>query len=219
MASSSSSLYNIRTVCVFAGATLGKDVCFQKAADNLGEVLAAQKIHIVYGGGNKGLKGRVAAAASLGVSKIFGVIMKAFADSPLVGPTYGNEFRVLTMHDRIMSMGDNADAFIVLPGGLDTLEDLFQMLSWAQMSIHQKPVGVLNVDGFFDGLLSFLDSLVDKGFVSPLSRRLLLCATTPQDLIEKFLAYTPEPDPTVVHIIRTDASTSRKRALDLVFSL
>ncbi|KAL6515718.1 hypothetical protein OROHE_018408 [Orobanche hederae] len=216
----SSPLYNIRTVCIFAGATLGKDVCFQKAADNLGEVLAAQKkIGIIYGGGNTGLKGRVAAAASLGVSKILGVILKAFADSPLVGPTYGNEFRVLTMHDRIMSMGDNSDAFVVLPGGLDTLEDLFQMLSWAQMNIHQKPVGILNVDGFFDGLLAFLDSLVEKGFVSPLSRRLLLCATTPQELIDKFLAYTPEPDPTAIHIARTDASTSQKRALDLTLSL
>ncbi|KAL6581404.1 hypothetical protein OROMI_007337 [Orobanche minor] len=214
----SSPLYNIRTVCIFAGATLGKDVCFQKAADNLGEVLAAQKIGIIYGGGNTGLKGRVAAAASLSV-KILGVILKAFADSPLVGPTYGNELRVLTMHDRIMSMGDNDDAFVVLPGGLDTLEDLFQMLSWAQMNIHQKPVGVLNVDGFFDGLLDFLDSLVEEGFVSLLSRRLLLCATTPQELIDKFLAYTPEPDPTAIHIIRTDASTSRKRALDLTLSL
>ncbi|KAL6545064.1 hypothetical protein OROHE_009971 [Orobanche hederae] len=216
----SSPLYNIRTVCIFAGATLGKDVCFQKAADNLGEVLAAQKkIGIIYGGGNTGLKGRVVAAASLGVSKILGVILKAFADSPLVGPTYGNELRVLTMHDRIMSMGDNSDAFVVLPGGLDTLEDLFQMLSWAQMNIHQKPVGILNVDGFFDGLLAFLDSLVEKGFVSPLSRRLLLCATTPQELIDKFLAYTPEPDPTAIHIARTDASTSQKRALGLTLSL
>ncbi|KAL6554660.1 hypothetical protein OROHE_007399 [Orobanche hederae] len=216
----SSPLYNIRIVCIFAGATLGKDVCFQKAADNLVEVLAAQKkIGIIYGGGNTGLKGRVAAAASLGVSKILGVILKAFADSPLVGPTYGNELRVLTMHDRIMSMGDNSDAFVVLPGGLDTLEDLFQMLSWAQMNIHQKPVGILNVDGFFDGLLAFLDSLVEKGFVSPLSRRLLLCATTPQELIDKFLAYTPEPDPTAIHIARTDASTSQKRALDLTLSL
>ncbi|KAL6572438.1 hypothetical protein OROMI_013396 [Orobanche minor] len=165
----SSPLYNIRTVCIFAGATLGKGDCFQKAADNFGEVLAAQKIGIIYGGGNTGLKGRVAAAASLGVSNILGVILKAFADSPLVGPTYGNELRVLSMHDRIISMGDNADAFAVLPGGLDTLEDLFQMLSWAQMNIHQKPVGILNVDGFYDGLLAFLDSLVEKSFVSPLS--------------------------------------------------
>ncbi|KAL6538795.1 hypothetical protein OROMI_025121 [Orobanche minor] len=215
----SSPLYNIQTVCVFAGATLGKDVCFQKAADNFGEVLAARKIGIVYGGGNKGLKGCVAASSSMGASKILGVMLKSMADSPLVGPTYGHEFRVLTMYDRIVSMGDNSDAFVVLPGGLDILEDLFQMLSWAQMNIHQKPVGILNVDGFFDGLLAFLDSMVEKGFVSPLSRRLLLCATTADELIDKFLAYTPESDPTTIHIVRSVASTSRKRSLDLALSL
>ncbi|KAL6580927.1 hypothetical protein OROMI_006850 [Orobanche minor] len=195
----SSPLYSIQSVCVFSGATLGKNVRFRKATDNFIEVMAAKKISIIYGGGNTGLRGREAPSALMGDIKICGVILKLLADSPLVGLAYGNELRVLSMHDRIKSMGNTADAFVVLIGGFDTLEDLFHMLSW--------------------GILAFLDSLIEKGFASPPSRRLLLCATTPEELIDKFLAYIPEPDPTAFCIVHIDASTSGKCALDLALSL
>ncbi|KAL6580920.1 hypothetical protein OROMI_006843 [Orobanche minor] len=112
----SSPLYSIQSVCDFARATLGKNVRFMKATDNFGEVMAARKISIIYGGGNTGLRGRVAASASMGDTKIFGVILKLLADSPLVGPTYGNELRVLSMHDRIMSMGSITDALMGITG-------------------------------------------------------------------------------------------------------
>ncbi|KAL6580912.1 hypothetical protein OROMI_006835 [Orobanche minor] len=170
----SSPLYSIQSVCDFARATLGKNVRFMKAADNFGEVMAARKISIIYGGGNTGLRGRVAASASMGDTKIFGVILKLLADSPLVGPTYGNELRVRFRY----AGGSITDALMGITGHPPKIGGDAQ---------HQR---------IFYGILALLDSLVEKGISSPPSRRLLLCATTPEELIDKFLAYMPEPDPT-----------------------
>ncbi|KAL6514294.1 hypothetical protein OROMI_034306 [Orobanche minor] len=155
----SSSVYSLHSVCVFAGAAPGRNPNFLSAANHLGVVLAANKINVVYGGGSASLMGRVATSAFLGEVKVLGVIPRQLGELPVVGPIVGDELRVSNIQDRMISMLHNADAFIALPGGFGTLDELFQVVSWAQLNIHRKPIGLLNVDGFYDGLLAFTDSL------------------------------------------------------------
>ncbi|KAK0601042.1 hypothetical protein LWI29_020785 [Acer saccharum] len=151
------------------GLNFGKDVEFEEATKNLGKVLAEKRMHLVYGGGNLGLMGCVSKAANEGRSQVLGVIPKALAACDIIGDIVGEVKIVSSMHERKAEMLDHADAFIVLPGGLGTLEELFEVTSWAQLKIHQKPIGLLNVNGFYDSLLSFLDYFVEKGFISPLA--------------------------------------------------
>ncbi|KAL6514429.1 hypothetical protein OROMI_034264 [Orobanche minor] len=194
MASPSS--YSLHSIGVFAGSTPGKNPHFLEAPDNLGKLLAANDINVVYGGGTTGLM-----------------------DLPLVGPTIGDELKVSNIQDRVISMLHNADAFIALPGGFGTLEELFHIITWAQLNIHHKPVGILNIDGFYDGLLAFFDSMVEMRFISPISRRIILCANSAEELLNKFRAYEPQPDPILSHINWTGANDRRKRKLDLTLTL
>ncbi|XVE70356.1 hypothetical protein DITRI_Ditri10aG0066100 [Diplodiscus trichospermus] len=147
----------IKSICVFCGSNIGKNAKFVEAANNLGKVLAKQKIHLVYGGGSLGLMGCVSTTAHVEGSQVLGIIPIALAEGNFVGKTFGEELRVPTMQDRIWKMLDNSDAFIALPGGIGTLEENFQIASWAQLNIHHKPIGLLNIDDFFNKLLSFLD--------------------------------------------------------------
>ncbi|KAL5802963.1 hypothetical protein ACOSQ4_031268 [Xanthoceras sorbifolium] len=154
-------------ICVFCGSSSGKNREFEEAAGQLGKVLAKKKIHLVYGGGNLGLIGRVSKAAYDGGSQVLGIILKAFSVSGVTGTTIGEVQIVSNMHERKAEMFSHADVFIALPRGLGTLEELFEVTSWAQLKIHQKPIGLLNVNGFYDGMLSFLDYVVEKEFISP----------------------------------------------------
>ncbi|KAL6512816.1 hypothetical protein OROMI_034665 [Orobanche minor] len=217
MASPSS--YSLHSIGVFAGSTTGKNPNFLDAADNLGKLLAANDINVVYGGGSTGLMGRVAASAFLGKVKVLGIIPKPLADLPLVGPTIGDELKVSNIQDRVISMLHNADAFIALPGGFGTLEELFHIITWAQLNIHHKPVGILNIDGFYGGLLAFVDSMVEMRFISPISRCIILCANSAEELLNKFRAYEPQPDPILSHINWTGANDRRKHKLDLTLTL
>ena len=142
--------------------------------------------------------GCVSTTAYVGGSKVLGIIPKSFTMGNIAGKTVGEEMQVLSMHERIAQMFLFADAFIALPGGLGTLEELFQMASWAQLRIHQKPIGVLNVNGFYDGLLSFLDHAVEQNFMSNKARQIFISASTATELIDKLQVF--EPDMTISHI-------------------
>ena len=155
-----SSSHHIKNICVFGGSSPGKEIAFLEAANHLGQVLAEKKIHLVYGGGSLGLMGGVSMAAFLGGSQVLGVVPKALANGDIIGKTIGEELQVPTMSDRLNTMFNHADAFIALPGGLGTLEEIFHISSWAQLHIHHKPIGLLNVNGFYDNLLSFLNQVV-----------------------------------------------------------
>lgn len=212
-----------KTICVFAGAKLGKNSEYLSAANNLGRVLAARNINLVYGGGSLGLMGVVAASAHVGGSKVLGIIPKALAEKKITGGTLGNELQVSSMHERMANMLYNSDAFIALPGGLGTLEEIFNIASWSQLCIHQKPLGLLNVNGFYDGLLSFLDHLVEQEFISPSVRKILISSPTAEQMIDQLLAYVPEPDPLLSHI-NWNTKDSRKKqkandGLDLTLRL
>ncbi|XVE56838.1 hypothetical protein DITRI_Ditri04bG0042800 [Diplodiscus trichospermus] len=129
----------------------------QERANNLGRVLAKGKIHLVYGGGSLGLIGCVSTAAHVGGSQVLGIIPTALVEGKFAGKTVMEELRVQTMQHRIWKMLINSDASITLSDGIDTLEEIFQIAFWAQLNIHHKPISLLNVDGFFNKLLSFLD--------------------------------------------------------------
>ncbi|XVF28699.1 hypothetical protein REPUB_Repub15cG0052400 [Reevesia pubescens] len=156
------SVRQIKSVCAFCGSNPGKDEEFVKIPNNLGQVLAERKIHLVYGRGSLGLMGCVAIAAHLRGSKVLGVIHRALAIGNTTGKTIRDEILVSCIHEHINIMIANADAFIALPGGFGTLEEIFQIASWSQLNIHQKPIGILNVNGFYDRCFLFLIMLRNK---------------------------------------------------------
>ncbi|XVF31726.1 hypothetical protein REPUB_Repub17cG0017100 [Reevesia pubescens] len=134
---------------------------FLKIANNLGRTLAERKIRLVYGGGSIGLMGCVAKATQLGGSQNLSIIPRALARRNIIRKTIGSEILVSCMHERMNIMIENADDFIALPAGFGTLEEIFQIASWAQLNIHKTPIGVLNVNGFYDSLFPFFDQAVE----------------------------------------------------------
>ncbi|KAL6569050.1 hypothetical protein OROGR_000775 [Orobanche gracilis] len=216
---SSSSARKFNSICIFGGASYGNEACFTEAAHNLGRTLGEKCIHVVYGGGSLGLMGRAAASAYMEGVKVLGIIPKPLAESKITGATIGDEFRAVNMQDRITHMTNNADAFITLPGGFGTLEELFHVVTRAQLNVHKKPIGLLNVNGFFDGLLSFIDFSSEKGFISERAKQIIVVATTPEDLIKKLIAFVPEPDPALATIVWKEDFTVRKRKTDAFLSL
>jgi len=160
------SALKIKNICVFGGSSPGKENEFLKSANHLGRVLAERKIHLVYRGGNLGLMGSVSITAFLGGSQVLGITPKALAKVDIIGKTIGEELQVSTMSDQMNAMFNHVDAFIALPGGLGTLEEIFHISSWAQLHIHHKPIGLLNVNVFYDNLLSFLDQVVEQKFLT-----------------------------------------------------
>ncbi|XVE81629.1 hypothetical protein DITRI_Ditri15bG0080500 [Diplodiscus trichospermus] len=161
-----SSVKTLKKIYVFCGANYRKDESYVKAVHRLGEVLGKIGINLIYEGGSLGLMGCVSTAAAVHGRRVLGIIPLAFTEKNLIGKTCGKELKVATMHKRLLKMMEFGDAFIALPGGFNTLDELFQVVSWAQLNIHQKPIGVLNVNGFFDGLLSFLDHAVEQNFIT-----------------------------------------------------
>ncbi|KAL6501115.1 hypothetical protein OROHE_025312 [Orobanche hederae] len=216
---SSSSARKFNSICIFGGASYGNEACFTEAAHNLGRTLGERCIHIVYGGGSPGLMGRAAASAYMEGLKVVGIIPKPLAESKINGATIGDEFRAVNMQDRITHMLNNADAFITLPGGFGTLEELFHVVTRAQLNIHRKPIGLLNVNGFFDGLLSFINYSSGKGFISERAKQIIVVATIPEELIKKLIAFVPEPDPALANVIWTENLTVRKCKRDAFLSL
>ena len=212
------SVRKIRSLCVFCGSSPGKDKEFVNAASDLGKRLAERKIHLVYGGGSLGLMGCVSTAAHLGGSQVLGVVPTPLTVGNIIGTTVGEELRVSSMHERIARMIGNADAFICLPGGFGTLEELFQVTSWAQLNIHQKPIGLLNINHFFDDLLSFLDKAVEQHFISQSTREILVTASTPDQLIDNLERFIYKPDPVIAQINWFGEET-KKRKLDLTLRL
>ena len=209
--------YQITKICVFCGSSSGKDEKFVEAAHNLGRTLAKRKFNLLYGGGSLGLMGCVSTAAYVGGSKVLGIIPKAFAAGNITGKTVGDEMKVLTMNERKANMIYFADAFIALPGGLGTLEEIFQTASWAQLRIHQKPIGLLNVNGFYDGLLSFLDHAVEQKFMTPKGRNIFISASTADELIDQLQVF--EPDTSIAPIDWLSKNIRKKPRVDLTLSL
>lgn len=178
-------------ITVYCGSSPGKNPAFQSTAIQLGKVLAERKITLVYGGGSVGLMGVLAQSVIDHGGQVIGIIPQSIADMEVAFTSLGDLRIVEDMHTRKAQMAELADAFIALPGGMGTIEELMEILTWAQLGFHHKPCGVLNIDGFYDQLLHFLDRLVEDQFVAPENRSLLLVDHNPEGLLDQFLTYQP----------------------------
>lgn len=175
----------VHAVAVYCGASAGTDPAFRETAEAVGTLLAQEGITLVYGGGNIGLMGVVANAALAAGGKVIGVITEGLQQREVGHPGLHALHVVDTMHTRKAMMADLADAFIALPGGFGTLDELFEMLTWAQLGIHGKPIGLLDVNAYYQPLLNFLDTAVRNGFLRSLHHQLLMCETDPRRLLER----------------------------------
>ncbi|KAL8227149.1 hypothetical protein R6Q57_016981 [Mikania cordata] len=183
-----------KRICVFCGSSSGKKASYQEAAIELGKELVKRSIDLVYGGGSVGLMGFVSQAVHDGGRHVLGVIPRTLMPREITGVTVGEVKAVADMHERKAEMARQADAFIALPGGYGTLEELLEVITWAQLKIHHKPVGLLNVEGYYNSLLSFIDKAVDEGFISPAARRIIVSAQTAQELVKQLEEFVPEYD-------------------------
>ncbi len=180
-------------VCVFCGSSPGRGEGYLAVARQLGQTLAERGIELVYGGAAVGLMGATADACLAAGGRVTGVIPTHLADKEIAHPSLTQLEVVGSMHERKARMADLSDAFVALPGGVGTLEELFEIWTWTQLGLHRKPLGVLNVDGFYQGLIDFIGHVSDQGFVKPAHRDLLLSNERPGALLDA-LAAAPLPD-------------------------
>jgi len=174
----------VRSVCVFCGASIGTNPAYREAAVALGQAIARRGLTLVYGGGAVGLMGVVADAAMAAGGEVVGIIPQSLLDAE-VGHKGLTHLEVVNgMHARKARMAELSDAFIALPGGLGTLEELFEVWTWGQLGYHAKPLGLLDVNGFYDKLGGFLDHIVEEGFVRPQHRAMLLLGQQPDELLD-----------------------------------
>lgn len=185
-------------VCIFCGASPGRRAEYRSAAAAMGRLLAERGLELVYGGGNVGLMGVIADACLSAGGSVIGVIPESLVGREVAGRAveHGGLTRlevVDSMHARKARMAELADGFIALPGGFGTFEELFEILTWAQLGFHRKPIGLLDVAGYYDPLLALCDRALAEGFLSPGNRELLLARTDPAALLDAFSAFQPEP--------------------------
>jgi len=185
----------MKRVCVFCGSAKGANPAFEQAARDLASALADRKLELVYGAGNVGLMGVVADTLLARQGRVTGVIPQCLMDKE-VGHIGLTDLRVVdSMHTRKAMMADLSDAFIALPGGFGTLEELSEIVTWAQLGLHRKPIGLLNIADFYTPLLTFLDHAVAEKFIKPKYRAMIHVGTDPAALLDK-LAHTFPPKET-----------------------
>jgi uncharacterized protein (TIGR00730 family) len=178
----------MKRICVFCGSHVGKDPAYARVARDTADAIVAAGYGIVYGGGGIGLMKVVADAALAAGGEVTGVIPHALARTEVAHQGLTELHVVNSMHERKAMMVDLSDAFIALPGGYGTMDEFCEVLTWRQLRIHDKPVGLLNVDGFYDPLLALFDSMVSQGFIGPHTRGLFIDAPRIDDLLKEMFA-------------------------------
>ena len=181
----------MQRVCVFCGSKVGVDPALGEAARELGRCLVANGFELVFGGGSVGLMGVVADAVLEAGGNVIGVIPEVLATVELLHPGVSDMRRVDSMHTRKATMASLSDAFIALPGGYGTLEELFEIITWAQLGLHQKPIGLLNTLGFYDPLIEMVDHMIASGFIKPPHRDLFLVRSEPANLLDQLKHHHP----------------------------
>lgn len=185
----------MKRVSVFCGSSIGADAAYTAAAEELGRLLAREGIGLVYGGGNVGLMGKLATAAMEAGGNVTGVIPKFLLEKE-IGKLDIQDLRVVgSMHERKALMAEISDGFIAMPGGFGTFEEFCEILTWGQLGLHQKPFGLLNVAGFYDHFITFVDHAVSRQFIKPRHRGLLLTAEKPESLLAQMRAWKPDVTP------------------------
>jgi uncharacterized protein (TIGR00730 family) len=181
----------IKRVCVFCGSSKGFRPAYVKAAHDLGKALVRRGTGLVFGGGRMGLMGELADTAMAGGGEVLGVIPQALVSREVAHREITELVIVRSMHERKAKMMELADAFVAMPGGYGTLEEFCEVITWAQLGLHQKPCGLLNVEGYYDSLLNLFNRGVDDGFIHPTTRELVVEAADPDVLLDKLAYYKP----------------------------
>ena len=179
----------MKSVCVYCGSSAGRDPAYAGAARALGKELVARGLGLVYGGSSVGIMKVVADTVLALGGRVTGVIPESLVRKEIAHRGLSELHVTGSMHERKMLMAELSDAFVALPGGIGTLEELFEAWTWAQLGLHAKPCGLLNVAGYFDGLIAFLDHTVREGFVKEASRAMLIVSDDPADLLDRFAGY------------------------------
>lgn len=181
----------MKRIAIFCGSNSGNDPEYFLAAKSVGKILAQNKIEVVYGGSNAGLMGVVADSVIENSGVIKGVIPDFLMSKELAHQNLSELIVVGSMHERKSMMNDLCDGVIALPGGFGTLDELFEMLTWGQLGLHSKPVGILNTKGFYDALFVLVESMVDQGFLKEINSKMLLVSSDIEDLLRKMSRYQP----------------------------
>lgn len=179
----------MKSITVFCGSSFGSDEIYKEQATLLGQTLAKQNIQLIYGGANVGLMGAVADGVLLEGGKAIGVLPHFLQSKEIAHQNLTELILVETMHERKTKMNDLCDGVIVLPGGYGTLEEFFEMITWAQLGLHKKPIAILNIDGFYDDLIKLVQTMVDKGFLKQINQEMLLVSDSIDALLEKMRNY------------------------------
>jgi len=179
----------INKICVYCGSSPGKNPAYLHAAESLAGVMCERSIGLVYGGAAIGVMGAIANAVLDGGGEATGVIPSSLAVKEVAHSNLTELHVVASMHERKAMMAELSDGFIALPGGWGTLEEIFEILTWAQLGFHHKPCGLLNVGGYYDGLIGFLDNAFEQQFVNELCRPMLMKAPGPASLLDQFAEY------------------------------
>lgn len=179
----------MKSICVFCGSSVGARTGYSEAARGLGTELVARDLQLVYGGGNVGLMGVIADSVLDAGGHVTGVIPQALAHKELAHPRAQEMHVVNSMHERKAMMADLSDGFIAMPGGLGTLEEFFEVLTWAQLGFHRKPVGLLNAASYYDPLLTFIDAACEESFVRWSHRQIIISSEQPSEILDLFESY------------------------------
>ena len=189
----------IKSLCVYCGASNGVATVYIDAARAMAAALVAAGVALVYGGGSVGLMGVIADEVMRLGGDVTGVIPQALIDKEVGHAAVTRLHVVGNMHERKAMMAELSDGFIAMPGGIGTLEELFEMLTWSQLGFHDKPIGLLNVAGFYDQLINFTEHLITEGFLKRPHARLLLYESVPSSLLERFAAFIPDRSAKILH--------------------
>lgn len=179
----------MNSICVYCGSSPGRRPAYKTAARALGQALTNRGLNLVYGGASVGIMGAVADAVLEGGGEVTGIIPEALAIKEIAHAGLTHQHVVRSMHERKSLMAEHSDGFIAMPGGWGTFEELFEMLTWAQLGFHEKPCGLLNIEGYYDELARFLEHAMEEGFVPPVCRSMLIVEDDPELLLERFEAY------------------------------
>lgn len=179
----------MKSITVFCGSSFGSDEIYKEQATLLGQTLAKQNIQLIYGGANVGLMGAVADGVLKEDGKAIGVLPHFLQSKEIAHQNLTELILVETMHERKTKMNELCDGVIVLPGGYGTLEEFFEMITWAQLGLHKKPIAILNIDGFYNDLIKLVQTMVDKGFLKQINQEMLLVSDSIDELLEKMRNY------------------------------
>ncbi|MDN3725437.1 TIGR00730 family Rossman fold protein [Aequorivita sp. SDUM287046] len=194
---------NLDKICVFCGSSEGNDLAITEAAKKLGKIFAEREITLVYGAAKIGIMGIIAKSVLDNNGRVIGVIPNFLKKREVVHLGLSKLITTENMHERKLKMQEESDGFIALHGGLGTLEELFEIITWLQLGLHQKPIGLLNINGFYDELVKLLETMVRKGFLSMDNYSLLLVDSNPEFLLKKMEEFKPPQLPKWLNSDRT----------------